>query len=111
MKYTVRSLPAALRDVHEILTWLSAHSPAGAQRWYAAFMKSIRQLESDAEVWGTAPEAVALRRPIRQKLFKTRRGRPYRLLFAIADNEVVVLRVRGPGQPPLTRNDLRTPSE
>lgn len=111
MKYTVRTLPAALGDVSDILTWLSSRSAEAAQLWYAAFLQAIRKLESNAEIWGPAPEAAKLRHPIRQKLFKTRLGRPYRLLFAIVDDEVLILRVRGPGQAPLSKMDITPPSE
>jgi hypothetical protein len=39
-------------------------------------------------------------------LFKTRRGRYYRLVYVIAEDEVHVLRVRGPGQPDLLPDEI-----
>jgi hypothetical protein len=38
--------------------------------------------------------------------FKTRHGRTYRILFLLADQEVRVLRVRGPGQRPVSKRDI-----
>lgn len=35
---------------------------------------------------------------VREVLFQTPKGRPYRILFTIQSNEVLILRVRGPGQ-------------
>ena len=43
---------------------------------------------------------------VRQALFKTRRGRIYRMLFTIVGNEVRILRVRGPGQAPVVADDV-----
>jgi len=60
MKYSVRTSPAALNDVSQVLTWLASHSTEGAQRWYAAYLKALRQLELDADVWGRAPESTLL---------------------------------------------------
>jgi hypothetical protein len=48
-----------------------------------------------------------VKRGIRQTLFKTPRGRTYRMVFTILGSDVRVLAIRGPGQAPLTRNDLR----
>lgn len=44
---------------------------------------------------------------VRQFLFKTRRGSVYRGLFAFDADEIVILRVRGAGQPPLESDELR----
>ena len=43
---------------------------------------------------------------IHEVLFKTSKGNPYRLLFTIVDDEVLVLRVRGPGQDYVSENEL-----
>ncbi len=44
-----------------------------------------------------------LRRPF---FFKTPHGRTYRGVFTIVDDEIRVLRVRGPGQPSLEPDEL-----
>jgi mRNA-degrading endonuclease RelE of RelBE toxin-antitoxin system len=43
-----------------------------------------------------APEAEELSIDLRQ--YKTRRGRPYRLIFVIKDTKIEVLTLRGSGQ-------------
>ena len=57
-----------------------------------------------------APEnSLATLGEVRQFLFKTRRGRTYRAVYVIMDDEVRILRVRGPGQPPLTDDEMGNP--
>jgi hypothetical protein len=56
---------------------------------------------------GYASEGRLLGRNVREKFFKTRQGRRYRLLYTINGDVVRVLRVRGPGQPPVRRRDLK----
>jgi len=43
---------------------------------------------------------------VKQILFKTKRGRIYRAVFHVKGTDVFVLRVRGPGQAPITKEDL-----
>ena len=45
---------------------------------------------------------------VRHMTFKTRRGRPYRLLFTLADREARVLHVRGPGQDLVSADELNS---
>ena len=79
----------------------------GAIFWYLAFRRAIEKIATSPEVFAEAPEAHALGRPLRQAPFKTRRGRVYRIVFEVSDTEIMVLRVRGPGQSPLRGRDLR----
>jgi hypothetical protein len=44
-----------------------------------------------------APENAEFDFELRQALFKTRHGVPYRCVFTVVDDEVRILRVRGPG--------------
>ncbi|MCI0333633.1 MAG: type II toxin-antitoxin system RelE/ParE family toxin, partial [Planctomycetes bacterium] len=81
-------------------------SEQGAARWYQAARDAISRLAHDAEQQGYAPEDAEVAIRLRQKFFKTRRGRPYRLLYTIVGKEVRVLRVRGPGQAPVTADDI-----
>jgi len=83
-------------EIDSIVAWLTNRSPTGAQSWYRALTEALDWLESNAPSCGKAPEDDAFVEEIRQHMFKTRRGRPYRLLFA--GNQVRVLHVRGPGQ-------------
>jgi len=61
-------------------------------------LSTLRSLESAPESHALAPENDAFTEEIRHVLFKTRRGRFYRILFSIAADAVVVLTVRGPHQ-------------
>jgi plasmid stabilization system protein ParE len=106
MPYTVRALSAAKTDAQRIYDWIHDRSPDGANRWWAAFCEACRSLERSPERSALAAEAERCDRDIRQLLFKTRRGKYYRLLYVIAESEVHILRVRGPGQPELTDDEL-----
>jgi hypothetical protein len=78
----------------------------GAVSWYLAFCHAIETIASSPEQFAEALESHPLGRPLRQALFKTRRGRVYRIVFETSDTEIMILRVRGPGQSPLRRRDL-----
>lgn len=106
MAYTVRTLSRAKNDAQQIFNWIKDRSPEGAIRWWAAFRDACRSLEQSPERNSLAVEAEQSDRDIRQLLFKARRGRYYRLVYVIAEDEVHVLRVRGPGQPALTPDEL-----
>ena len=82
-------------------------SPTGAAAWLDAFQDAVDGLEEGALQHGRASEGRSLGRDVREKFFKTKRGKRDRLLYRIKRDEVRVLRVRGPGQPPVHRRDLK----
>jgi plasmid stabilization system protein ParE len=106
MNRTVRILERAKTDVDAIFDWIVPRSVEGAISWYLAFRRAVDRIGETPELYGVAPESNRLHRVVRQAMFRTRRGRTYRILFEVNDNEVVVLRVRGRGQPPLSRRDF-----
>jgi plasmid stabilization system protein ParE len=106
MNRTVRIIERARADVDAIFDWLIHRSPQGAISWYLAFRQAIRNIASSPEAFPIAAESEPLRRSLRQAPFKTRRGRMYRIIFAVSDTEIVILRIRGPGQRPLRQQDL-----
>jgi plasmid stabilization system protein ParE len=106
MDYTVRSLPRAEFDAQHIYDWLLARSAQGARNWWAAFGDACDRLKEDPLTCARSLESDALRRDLREALFKTRRGHYYRLVFMVVESEVRILRVRGPGQPVLTEDEL-----
>lgn len=106
MRFVVSTLRRAEADINRTYAWIADQSQLGAARWYGVAREAINQLSRDADEHGLAPESAELGRDIRQKMFKTRRGRAYRLLYTIAGQEVRVLRVRGPGQAPVTAEDI-----
>src|SRR5207249_2810604 len=106
MSRRLRILGRAATDVEDIFNWLVRRSVPGAITWYAAFRGALEQIASSPEGFAEAAESAVLRCQLRQALFKTRRGRVYRIVFRLSDTEIVILRVRGPGQGPLRRRDL-----
>jgi plasmid stabilization system protein ParE len=106
MSRTLRIIERARSDVDGIFNWLVSRSVAGAISWYLAFRRAIEKVVSAPESFAEAAESHPLGRQLRQTLFKTRRGRLYRMVFEVSDTEIMILRVRGPGQSPLRRRDL-----
>ncbi len=106
MTFRLRILPRAELDAQHIFDWLRARSPDGAVRWWFAFDEAVHKLTEHPNGYGLAPESGLASTEIRQFLFKTRRGRRYRGVFVIHGDEVQVLRIRGPGQPPLQSDEL-----
>jgi plasmid stabilization system protein ParE len=107
MKRRVVTHPRADRDVAKIYAWIARHSAAGANAWYRAFRQAIERAAEMPEHCALAAETALVSLQVRQALFKTRRGLKYRILFDIQGEELRVLRVRGPGQPPVRRRDVR----
>lgn len=108
MTYAVVVRSSAWRDVERNFNRLAQNSTQGAADWYGAFLQAASEL---AEAPSQYPIVANLRRPsaiVRFKLFQTRRGRPYHLVFTIDESDAVVhvLCVRSPGQPPVRRRDL-----
>jgi plasmid stabilization system protein ParE len=106
MQRFVRLLPRAERDAQSIFEWIRARSVEGARRWWTTFEAAQATLAKNPEAFSRAPESHLLGRDIRQKLSKTPRGRTYRLTYTIAEDEVWILRIRGPGQPPLEADEM-----
>jgi plasmid stabilization system protein ParE len=96
----------AAADVDHIYAWIKERSKRGAVRWYAAFLQAASKLRTDPARHAVALESEQMGEEIRQCFFRTPRGRSYRLLFMVRGDEVRVLRVRGPGQAPVTRDDI-----
>lgn len=110
MALPVRILPRAEKDIANIFAWLFERSPAGAHSWLSDFELAVTQLQADAHAYGFAPETGLRGFELRQLLFRTRRGRTYRGIYTLQDNVIYLLRVRGPGQAPLTPSDLDEPT-
>ena len=106
MTFSVHILRRATSDADAIFHWIAARSPAGAARWYAAFLSAAHDLSNNPFRFGISPESEAIGRDVRHRFFKTRRGRVYRLLFLVVGDEVRILRVRGPGQAPVRFDEM-----
>lgn len=112
MKYRVRALRRARRDVDAILDWIARQrkSPQGAVRWRKAYETAAAALAHSPHRHSRPPERNTTDLDLRQFLFKTSHGRFYRGLFIIDGDEVLILRIRGPGQPLLAPDEM-PPSE
>ena len=102
MAFRVRATSRLHRDLTNFLNWLSREkqSPQGAASWLRAYDGAVKVAARSPFACGLAPENGLLENcETRQFLFKTRRGRFYRALFTIKADELVILRLRGPGQP------------
>src|SRR5690349_5858249 len=110
MSFRVKLHPLAQEDLDVILDWLSKRSPEAAMTWYSRWEDVLQELGADADKCSLAPESEGCKREVRQVIFKTRRGREYRVLFTFDDQAaVVILHVRGPGQDLLDPEELREP--
>lgn len=107
MAYRAIVLPRARRDVDSILQWILDRSIDGALRWVEQLERTIESLEFNPESCGIAAEDGIVPYELRERFFKTRRGRKYRLIFTIVGDEVRVLRVRGSGQRLLEPDELQ----
>jgi hypothetical protein len=102
----INIVPIARRELYRILRWLRKRSPQGAASWYQAFWKAATRIADHAESYPLAEEADDLPRPVWDALFKTPKGRRYRIVFVFNEAEVFILRIRRPGQRPLRARDL-----
>lgn len=93
-------------DVQAIFEYLWERNTDGAIRWYQAFQTAANRALQLPESYPLAPENAALTTDVRNFLFKTRSGNTYRGIFIVKDNQLRVLRVRGPGQPRVKGSDL-----
>ena len=108
MAFQIKVLRRADRDVDRILRWLfeTQKAPMGAASWFRAYERALQRLANDADSQPHAPESEFSHYEVRHVLFKTRRGRVYRILFTIVGDEARVLHVRGPGQNILSAEQL-----
>lgn len=108
MTYRVRPLRRAKQDIDATLNWIAniRKAPKGAVAWLNAFEEAAAKIADFPENYGLAPEDELDERELRQFLFKTRHGQKYRGIFTIQNEEILILRVRGPGQADLEPGDL-----
>jgi len=106
MSYRVVVTDEASRDADVIFAWLRRRSPAGARRWYEAFLDSAASLTRNPEAYAPIPRTSQLGFVVRSKPFGTVHGNTYQLLFVVIDFDIRILRVRGPGQRSVRRRDL-----
>jgi len=108
MSYWVHVSPAALQDLRLILDRLQARSLTGTDHWIDAYQAALVTLQENPERIALAPEATKLGIALRQLLFKTRKGRFYRLVYEIIGDEVRIYRIGAPGDRPLRSGELES---
>jgi len=109
MKCSVIFTDAASFEVLQIEEWIAERSRKGAATWQAALFAAANKLSDRGPEFSLAPEADLFAEPIRQILFRTRRGLTYRALFVVRDETVIVVSVRGFGQDLVGPNDVMMP--
>ena len=110
MKFHVELTRRAKDDVDVIISWIAKHSPQGARTWSLRLQSVLEALSTTAATCSLAPEDGYGDTEIRQLVFKTRRGKPYRILFTIRDDVVFIRHVRGPGQDLVPLSELTGPN-
>lgn len=106
MSYIVRPTVRALVDVDRHYEWIGQIDPNLAKRWYEAFYDALARVRSNPYTSGLAYENRAFDEEVRHLLFGLDKRRRYRALFVIRDDEIVLLRVRGPGERPIGPGDI-----
>jgi plasmid stabilization system protein ParE len=98
MAHPVRVLREAERELDIIIEWLVGRSPQGAARLLAAFERALQELAANPLLFSLAPENEYVSVEVRNIFFKTARGRRYRAIYVIVEEEVRILHVRAPGE-------------
>lgn len=109
MKYQLHITPSAKRNAQQILRYLEKRSRRGARAWYSAFQQMTVAVEASPASFPLAPENDRHEEEIRNAIFKTRKGLPYRALFLLRENQVYIVHVRGPGQNELDADEIQNP--
>lgn len=109
MKFHVELTTRAERDLGKIFSWIAERSPQGGVTWFRRWLEVLDDLESSADKAGLAPEDTDHGQTIQNVVFKTRRGRRYRVIITIENDVVYVLHIRGPGQNLLSAAELTLP--
>ncbi len=104
MKYVLTIQPRALTDIQSHFLYLHERSPQAATKWLNLMHKAILDLVDHADWHPLAPEAVEIKRPIRQILVGKRQFK-HRIMYIIQKQEVHVLHVRHGMKKPLDLDD------
>ena len=109
MSLQVQFSQRAKRDVREIQSWIKGRSSQGAANWLASLERAVIQLTEFAVSSPAAPEADEIGVDLKQRMFKTRRGNSFRLLFIVRGDTVHILAVRGAGQNLVSDDNIEIP--
>lgn len=105
--YQVFITRAARRDMQNAYRWWGEHrSKTEADRWFLGIHQAIQSLRLHPERCPFAIEKELSDTDIRQLLFGSGRRKTHRIVYAIRDQTVAILRVRHSSQDSLTQEDL-----
>jgi plasmid stabilization system protein ParE len=105
--YLLQISEPAERDIRHAYQWWSNHpSVAQAQRWYVEIYDAIDGLRIEPLRFQLAPESDLHPSGLRQLHFGLGRHPTHRVIFAVDDNTVTVVRVRHTSQQGLEADDL-----
>jgi len=95
---SIRILARARGDIDRIFDWLNERSPQGAAAWYEALYDAIARIAEDPARHSLLSESIPRwNRRVHQSLFKTARGRRYRIVFELTQDEIRILRTSAQG--------------
>ena len=91
MTYRLRVTARAVADADEAYAWIAEHlSPAQAERWYQGLFKQMEMLTRQPSRCPRATESDKFSEELRELLYGKRNSK-YRIVFAIRNEDVVVL--------------------
>lgn len=106
MRFTVYLTARAIRDLESAREYIRRFAPETADRWNCEILEKLLRLEQNPQSRPLAPEDTEFPFELRQLLIRTRVG-ANRALFTIVGDQVRVLAIRRPGQPLITRDDIK----
>lgn len=105
MTYRVEFSARARANLVRVVRWLGERSPEAADRLTDHFEAALTRVEANPFSCGLAFENGSTDEEIRHLLFGPK-GRKYRALFALRDDEIILLAIRAPGERPVAPPDL-----
>ncbi len=94
MRYRVIVTPEAQADLRAIRWNMKHANPQAVAKWSSGIRLRIKSLTDQPERCALAPETVHFRTEIREILYGKTNRNTYRVLFAIAAKQVLILHVR-----------------
>ena len=94
MRYLVVVTPEAQADLRAIRANMKHANPKAVAKWSIGIRSRIKTLSDHPERCALAPESVHFRTEIREILYGKTNRNIYRVLFAIAARQVIILHVR-----------------
>lgn len=107
MSFRIQLTAGAYGDLDRLMTSLEERSSSeAADRFSARFYAALDRLERRPLSCGLAYENRYFTEEVRHLLFKVWKGRPYRALFVMRDDVVIILCIRAPGEKPVKPRDV-----